>query len=383
MQAECNDNALASALHCSDYFGTLDMTANNSALQQAAALDAAGDHDAAINALAVATQAGDFVAQTALGKRLLVGDRSPYLPDRGAQFILEAAQQRVPEAIAQVAVFQGTGIFQPKNWQAAIDTLTWAARFGWLPAREQLLLLSGFDLQEIAAQMQTTDGDGWTTLGRKLDISNWLKAAEGRELNAAPLVRAFSDFIPLSVCELLIRQSARRLQPALVYDPVNKRNIRYKTRTNSIAQFNLVENDLIHFLLQEKMSAACGVPMIQMEATAILNYQPGEEISNHFDFVDPDIANYEQEIAENGQRIITFLIYLNDNYTGGETAFPELGFEHKGRAGEGLYFVNSLPDGAPDLRTLHAGKPPLQGEKWIVSQFIRNRPVKYILDGAG
>jgi len=90
-------------------------------------------------------------------------------------------------------------------------------------------------------------------------------------------------------------------------------------------------------------------------------------------------GRHRQEITENGQRIITFLIYLNDDYSGGETVFPELDIRHKGQIGEGLFFVNALANGASDLRTLHAGAPPLNGEKWIVSQFIRNREVKYIL----
>jgi prolyl 4-hydroxylase len=356
------------------------MSYNNKALQEAAARDAVGEHDEAVNALARATQAGDLVAMTALGKRLLVGDRAPYLPREGAGMVLEAAGKGVPEAIAQVAVFQCTGIYQPKSWTHSINTLGLAAGRGWRPAREQLRLLHGATLAEAEAAIDNNDVPDWQQLAQTLDLQPWLSAVSGAVLNEAPLVKHFSGFIPLPVCQLLIRQSSRRLQPALVYDPVNKRNIRYKTRTNSIAQFNLVENDVLHFLLQEKMSAACGIPMTQMEATAILNYQPGEQISDHFDFVDPDLPGYEQEIAENGQRVITFLIYLNDDYTGGATAFPKLGIEHKGRAGEGLYFVNALPDGAPDLRTLHAGMPPLSGEKWIVSQFIRNRPVKYILD---
>lgn len=356
------------------------MNKNVETLQQAAACDAAGEHDEAVNILATAAQAGDMVAMTMLGKRLLVGDRAPYLPRDGAGMVLEAANKGVPEAMAQVAVFQCTGIYQQKNWKHCLNTLTWAARLGWLPAREQLLLLHGYSAADTSANLQQSADGFWQQLGQTLDLSSWFKPHPGDALQAEPRVQRFRQFIPLNICNLLIRQSARRLQPALVYDPVNRRNIRYKTRTNSIAQFNLVENDVVHFLLQERMSAACGVPMIQMEATAILNYQPGEEISNHYDFVDPDLPNYAQEIADNGQRIITFLIYLNDGYEGGETAFPELGFEHKGAAGEGLYFVNALPDGSPDLRMLHAGKPPTTGEKWIVSQFIRNRPVKYILD---
>jgi len=356
------------------------MTDTDSVTDKVASLDAAGNHDEAVNQLARATQAGNLHAMTALGKRLLVGDRAPYLPKEGADMVLEAANKGNAQAIAQVAVMQCTGVYQQKNWEHCFNSLTWAARLGWLPAREQLLLLSGQPLADIAAQLEHGDDAFWQALGQSIDTSNWFSAPPGTALHTDPRVMSFINFIPPEICQMLILQSASRLQPALVYDPINRRNIRYKTRTNSIAQFNLVENDVIHFLLQEHMSAACAVPMIQMEATAILNYQPGEEISNHFDFVDPELPNYAQEIADNGQRIITFLIYLNDDYEGGETAFPELGISHKGQAGEGLYFVNSLPDGSPDIRTLHAGLPPASGQKWIVSQFIRNRPVKYILD---
>jgi hypothetical protein len=80
-----------------------------------------------------------------------------------------------------------------------------------------------------------------------------------------------------------------------------------------------------------------------------------------------------RQIAEAGQRVVTFIIYLNDDYQGGETHFPRLGLSHRGRAGDALYFANTGPDGAPDPRTLHAGLPPTAGEKWLFSQWIRNR----------
>jgi prolyl 4-hydroxylase len=111
-----------------------------------------------------------------------------------------------------------------------------------------------------------------------------------------------------------------------------------------------------------------------MEATAVLHYAPGEEITNHYDFVDPQMVNYAEEVARNGQRIITFLIYLNDEYADGETVFPKLDIRHRGQRGEGFYFVNCLGQ-EPDLRSLHAGRPPRDGAKWIVSQFIRNHPI--------
>jgi hypothetical protein len=122
------------------------------------------------------------------------------------------------------------------------------------------------------------------------------------------------------------------------------------------------------------MAAAVGVPVHHMEGPTILHYAVGQEITNHFDFLNPNFPGYEDEIRRRGERIITFLVYLNDDYGGGETEFPELGVRHKGRRREGLFFVNALPSGKPDTRMVHAGRPPTSGEKWILSQFIRDRP---------
>jgi hypothetical protein len=135
--------------------------------------------------------------------------------------------------------------------------------------------------------------------------------------------------------------------------------------------------ELVHALIQARMAAACGIPERFMEAPSVLHYDPGEQIRDHYDFVDPESTDdYAGEIARNGQRRVTFLLYLNDDYDGGETTFPKLGISHKGRCGEGLYFVNTLPDDSPDLRMLHAGCPTSRGEKWIITQFIRSRPTR-------
>lgn len=349
-------------------------------LAEAEVLDAQGNHDEAINVLALATQKGDLVAKTMLGKRLLVGDRSPYLPQEGASFILEAAHGGNPDAVSVVAVFQATGTYQPKSWLHALATLGHAAGLGSASAREQLVLLTETGEPAVAPELlENNNPQHWQQLSAQVNPDNWLKEPAGNVLNEEPMIKTFEQLLTGPVCRWLIRLSRERLKPALVYDAENRRNYKSETRTNSIAEFNLAENELLHFLIQQKMSAACGIPMVQMEGTAILNYQPGEEISDHFDFVDPDMPNYHQEIRDNGQRIITFLIYLNDDYEGGETVFTELDVSFKGKTGDGIFFVNALPDGEPDKRSKHAGRPPSSGEKWIISQFIRNREVKYVL----
>lgn len=70
----------------------------------------------------------------------------------------------------------------------------------------------------------------------------------------------------------------------------------------------------------------------------------------------------------------TFLIYLNEEYEGGETAFPAIGLRYRGRAGDALFWANLDQQQLPDPLTLHAGLPPTSGEKWVFSQWIRERP---------
>ena len=79
------------------------------------------------------------------------------------------------------------------------------------------------------------------------------------------------------------------------------------------------------------------------------------------------------------ERVATCLIYLNDDFAGGETHFPSFnmpgatsGFTVTPEAGKAVLWFNHRPgDGsslAPHAR--HAGLQVLSGQKWMCTQFI-------------
>jgi prolyl 4-hydroxylase len=346
-------------------------TANE--IEAAAGFDAAGKHDDAINALALGAQRGDVEALTQLGKRLVTGDRAPELPREGVGFLMDALQRGGAEAALRLAPLAALGAHTRQSWDDALGLLVIAAERGSQPARGQLAVLSADRALAQAAAQPLLARDLWRQLAKTVDVAACSTAPPGETLHAAPDVRVFREFATPAACAWLIERARGKLKRARVYDAAGRRDIEDGSRTNTVAEFNLVEVDLVQVAMQARMSAACGIPRENMEAPAILHYEVGEQIVNHYDFVDPGSPNYEREIASRGERVITFLVYLNDDYDGGETDFPTLRVSHRGRVREGLYFVNALPDGKPDERMLHAGRPPTRGEKWIVSQFVRNR----------
>jgi hypothetical protein len=369
-------------------------------VERALALDAADNTSAALDELSRGTRAGDAPSARALGLRLLIGDRAPLLPNAGLQFLGEASDAGLPEAAARAAGLLALGVRAPPNWPLALAWLARAAHGGWEPAQRQLVALC--DDRALAARAAAQSGNAsqpgsaaqaeraahsggtaqsgstdWAAIARAVRLDDWRRTPAPTIRSDVPRVSTFENLVRPEICELLVSFADGRLERARVYDPAHRQEIVVAHRSNTVAVFGIDSVELVHVLLQARMAAACGHSERCMEAPSILHYAPGEEIRDHYDFVDPNISDdYPAEIARNGQRVVTFIVYLNDDYDGGETAFPRLGFEHKGRRGGGIYFVNALPDLSPDMRMLHAGRPTTRGEKWIVTQFIRDRPMR-------
>jgi prolyl 4-hydroxylase len=279
--------------------------------------------------------------------------------------VLNAAAARgEAEALRHLATLAAASVGGPADFDAALDLLARAAAAGSASARGQLMTLA-----PQGAQGAAPDADPWLALRRAVDLGPWTAPCDKRVLNADPRTVAVPGFIPADVCAWLTGLAAGRLARARTFAADGSVEAAARGRTNSALELTLAECDVVVMLLRARIAASIGVPAGALETSQILRYAPGEEYARHFDFLDPALA----DVAAHGQRIVTFLVYLNDGFDGGETDFPRLGLRHKGAAGGALYFANLDPSGGGDPRTLHAGLPPTRGEKWLFSQWVRNR----------
>lgn len=120
--------------------------------------------------------------------------------------------------------------------------------------------------------------------------------------------------------------------------------------------------DMITQRINARIAAATDTEIGWGEPLNVLRYQPGQQYRPHHDGRGPGGVT----------RTMTALIWLNEQFEGGETDFPVLGKRVRGGVGDMLVFRNVLPDGSQDDRLLHAGLPVTDGVKWMASRWIRS-----------
>ncbi len=146
-------------------------------------------------------------------------------------------------------------------------------------------------------------------------------------------------------------------------------------RTSETADL-LPDTDLIIPIINERLAHCIGLPIELAEPTQIQRYQVGQQFKSHTDFFEPYSAEYTKFCGHAGNRTWTFMVYLNDGCTGGETHFDTIDTTFRPTTGMGLAWNNRYSDGSVNYGTMHAGKPVLSGEKYIITQWFREQRVR-------
>jgi prolyl 4-hydroxylase len=290
----------------------------------------------------------------------------------GIERITAAASDGSGEALYLMALLVASGIGVPQDLRASLQHLQRAAEAGYRPAQTDLAALVGnWRLVGEIAAGKLQRPESWERLRAAVDIAGWLRVPEGRIFSAEPRIAAVKQYVSPPVCEWLIRLGRPHLKEAEIYDSESGALRGDSSRTNSAAQLGLEQIDVVVAFVRARISTLANVSIAGLETSQVLHYQVGQEFAAHCDYLDTNNPGHASDVAMHGQRALTVLIYLNDDYSGGDTAFPMLGRSFKGRKGDALIFWNLAQDGAPDGRTLHIGTAPTEGEKWLFSQWIR------------
>ena len=303
----------------------------------------------------------------AAGMRAIAEARSLEAFDQGAALIEQSAGEGHVDAICMRATMAAVGAGRARDWSEALDLLARAAELGSEHAQGQLRLLA-------TTSGGAAVGEDWQQIGRGADPEKLLRAPPPEPVSERPRLRLFRGFAQPAECAWLISRLGPKLHPAAVWDELSGEGVVDSYRSNSAAELPLQDMDVVIAVLRARIASATMLPEFIFEIPQLMHYKVGEEFKPHHDYLDPSKPGHAADYARRGQRMGTFLIFLNDDFQGGETEFPKADISIRGRAGDALFFANVTRDGQPDPLTLHAGRSPTSGEKWILSQWIRERP---------
>lgn len=285
-----------------------------------------------------------------------------------AQRVADAAARGSPSAMRLQGVMRAMGIGFPVDDVAALADIGRLASSGIEPVQRELaalLLLQDLDDAEAARLLAAPGQADWNALAARARLAP-SRTVLAERVSSSPDVVLYRGVAPPAVCDYVMAFAAPRLGPALVFDPRGTGMMRDPLRSSATASLGLLDLDLALVAVSRAMSACANLPDRQGEFLSVMRYRPGEQYRPHFDTIPPG-----PDFDRSGQRIRTALLYLNDAYEGGETAFPAADLKVKGEPGDVVVFSNVTPDGRGDPASRHAGLPVTSGEKWIVSKWFR------------
>ena len=123
--------------------------------------------------------------------------------------------------------------------------------------------------------------------------------------------------------------------------------------------------------IRNRVSKAVNIPTSHMESFHVIRYKVGGEYKEHVDYFPPEHELAESHLVNGGQRTTTAIMYLNDNFEGGETEFPRMSLKIQPKKGKLVVWKNVDLMNSPMESSLHAGLPVKSGVKYLSTLWIR------------
>lgn len=163
------------------------------------------------------------------------------------------------------------------------------------------------------------------------------------------------DLLDNELCNTIITEAEKIgfTKSEVIKDGVNVHDD--YSRSSSTLWFNDV------YQISEKVrNAVPTIGNLKLEGWQLVKYEVGEEFKAH-----SDCLNKEND------RLFTTIIYLNDDFEGGETSFPNTGETIYPKQGKLVVWKNLLADKSNN-KSIHAGNPVLKGTKYVLVNWVLN-----------
>jgi len=186
-------------------------------------------------------------------------------------------------------------------------------------------------------------------------------------------IRVIDDFLTDKECEYIIDISKTEFQKSKL---MGDKDTEGYGRTSFSAELHVFPNDEVLNGIRTKAAQLINMPENHFEFFQCLYYDPGQEYMNHYDTFDESTERGKKVVQEKGQRKYTILAYLNDDFEGGSTYFPNLDVQVQPKKRRVVVFNNLDENGQVIKAAYHAGLPVTTGRKYAINIWVRNKPMR-------
>jgi len=187
-------------------------------------------------------------------------------------------------------------------------------------------------------------------------------------LHKQPHICYYHDVFGNDECDFVINESEKsgRYSRSTIYNTELKLSqvADMRTSTSFVDDENKFHSirTKAYELIKQKLPH---ITINHVEMAQIQKYDDTQFVSSHVDYFNDGIQ------ITNSDKMATLIVYLNDNFEGGETFFNHLGFKIRPEKGSALFFDYDYSE-IVNKKTRHEGLPVYNGTKYIITFRLRN-----------
>lgn len=180
------------------------------------------------------------------------------------------------------------------------------------------------------------------------------------------MLKHLPNFISHEECDAFIKQIDDIAAPSQVISTAANVSVDSEWRISDTAAFSDVHETIGP--LKQRIADELNFRVTQGEPIQGFRYHEGGFFGRHTDWFSFEQLQSDGWIS--GNRSKTLIVYLNDDFTGGETNFPNVSRALTPKKGDAWIWDNIINGRCSD-ESLHESLPILTGTKYILSSFWR------------
>ena len=181
-----------------------------------------------------------------------------------------------------------------------------------------------------------------------------------KKLYEDPLIYEIDNFLSEAECKKLIKFSNKHMGESNI-------NFGQKDKTYRQSKSINIKNDELELKVRDKVNELHKSNFFPNQEIQITKYSMGDFYKEHFD------AYLDHQEDGREQRLISAIVYLNDNFTGGETKFDRLELSIPPTTGKLIIFKNCIGDtNYIHPNSLHSSVEVTKGQKFVATLWFRN-----------